>query len=176
MELLHNYSLVHDDIEDGDRLRHGRETVWAVYGLPHGVNAGDAIGALAQLALAQTAQVLDERVAFAMAMDLAAANLRMCEGQSLDISFEQFERAGVEAYVDMIGGTKSANTRHLAEIAEAEGVKAHLIENAGELRREWFAGDERVGIATGASTPGFLADDVVAKLQEWFPAAELVDA
>ena len=76
----------------------------------------------------------------------------------------------------VIGGTKSANTRHLAEIAEAEGVKAHLIENAGDLRREWFAGDERVGIATGASTPGFLADDVVAKLQEWFPAAELVDA
>ena len=41
-----------------------------------------------------------------------------------------------------------------------------------ELRREWFKGDERVGIATGASTPGFLADQVVAKLQEWFPGAE----
>jgi small subunit ribosomal protein S1 len=76
----------------------------------------------------------------------------------------------------VIGGTKSANTRHLAEIAQAEGATAHLIENAGELRREWFKGEERVGIATGASTPGFLADEVVTKLQEWFPQAELVEA
>jgi len=76
----------------------------------------------------------------------------------------------------VIGGTKSANTRHLAEIAEAEGATPHLIENADDLRREWFDGSQRVGIATGASTPGFLTDDVVAKLQEWFPAAELVEA
>ena len=76
----------------------------------------------------------------------------------------------------VIGGTKSANTRHLAEIAQAEGATAHLVENAGDLRREWFDGHETVGIATGASTPGFLTDDVVAKLKEWFPAAELVEA
>jgi 4-hydroxy-3-methylbut-2-enyl diphosphate reductase len=81
--------------------------------------------------------------------------------------------------VDMmvvVGGAKSANTRHLAEIAEAEGAKAHLIESAADLRREWFTGKERVGIATGASTPGFLTDEVVTKLQEWFPEAELVEA
>jgi small subunit ribosomal protein S1 len=76
----------------------------------------------------------------------------------------------------VIGGTKSANTRHLAEIAEAEGAIAHLIENAGDLKREWFDGGERVGIATGASTPGFLTDEVVARLREWFPQAELVEA
>src|SRR5579864_4840310 len=76
----------------------------------------------------------------------------------------------------VIGGTRSANTRHLAEIAEAEGARAHLVENAGDLRRDWFDGFERVGIATGASTPGFLTDEVVARLREWFPQAELVDA
>ncbi|HXW76198.1 MAG TPA: 4-hydroxy-3-methylbut-2-enyl diphosphate reductase [Candidatus Eremiobacteraceae bacterium] len=76
----------------------------------------------------------------------------------------------------VIGGSKSANTRHLAEIAEAEGATAHLIENAGDLRKEWFGGHERVGIATGASTPGFLTDDVIAQLREWFPQAELVEA
>jgi (E)-4-hydroxy-3-methyl-but-2-enyl pyrophosphate reductase len=74
----------------------------------------------------------------------------------------------------VIGGSKSANTRHLAEIAQSRGVTAHLIENADELRREWFRGDERVGIATGASTPGFLADDVIDKLLEWFPDAQAV--
>lgn len=74
----------------------------------------------------------------------------------------------------VIGGTKSANTRHLAEIAEAEGATAHLIENPGDLERAWFTGRERVGIATGASTPGFLADEVIDKLVEWFPEAEAI--
>jgi len=76
----------------------------------------------------------------------------------------------------VIGGTKSANTRHLAEISEAEGATAHLIENPNELKREWFSGEERVGIATGASTPGFLADEVMQQLFEWFPEAEAVPA
>jgi (E)-4-hydroxy-3-methyl-but-2-enyl pyrophosphate reductase len=74
----------------------------------------------------------------------------------------------------VIGGTKSANTRHLAEIAEAEGATAHLIENPDDLKRDWFTGRERVGIATGASTPGFLADEVIDKLVEWFPEAEAI--
>ncbi|MBV8223345.1 MAG: 4-hydroxy-3-methylbut-2-enyl diphosphate reductase [Candidatus Eremiobacteraeota bacterium] len=74
----------------------------------------------------------------------------------------------------VVGGTKSANTRHLAEISQTEGTKAYLIEGAGDLKREWFKGDECVGIATGASTPGFLADEVEQKLLEWFPTAETV--
>jgi 4-hydroxy-3-methylbut-2-enyl diphosphate reductase len=74
----------------------------------------------------------------------------------------------------VIGGTKSANTRHLAEISEAEGAAAHLVESADEMQREWFKGDERVGISTGASTPGFLADEVEQKLREWFPEAATV--
>jgi small subunit ribosomal protein S1 len=75
----------------------------------------------------------------------------------------------------VIGGTRSANTRHLAEIAQAEGARAHLVENAGDMRREWFTGEERIGIATGASTPGFLADEVIARLREWFPDARAIE-
>jgi len=84
------------------------------------------------------------------------------------------ELAGEVDKMVVIGGTKSANTRHLAEISEAEGAKAFLIENASELKREWFTGDEHVGIATGASTPGFLADEVIDQLMDWFPQAEPV--
>lgn len=84
------------------------------------------------------------------------------------------ELAGEVEKMIVIGGSKSANTRHLAEISEAEGAKAFLIENASELKREWFTGDERVGIATGASTPGFLADEVIDQLMDWFPQAEPV--
>lgn len=84
------------------------------------------------------------------------------------------ELAGEVDTMIVIGGTKSANTRHLAEISKAEGAKAHLIENSDDLKREWFNGDERVGIATGASTPGFLADEVIDKLMDWFPQAQAV--
>jgi small subunit ribosomal protein S1/4-hydroxy-3-methylbut-2-en-1-yl diphosphate reductase len=84
------------------------------------------------------------------------------------------ELAGEVDKMVVIGGSKSANTRHLAEISEAKGAKAFLIENASELKREWFTGDERVGIATGASTPGFLADEVIDQLMDWFPQAEPV--
>ena len=86
------------------------------------------------------------------------------------------ELAGEVDTMIVIGGAKSANTRHLAEISEARGAKAYLVENASDLKREWFSGDERVGIATGASTPGFLADDVMDTLMEWFPQAEPVQA
>src|SRR5580658_4849804 len=51
IEILHNFSLVHDDIEDRDSLRHGRPTVWAQYGIPHGVNVGDSMCAMAYLAI-----------------------------------------------------------------------------------------------------------------------------
>ena len=86
------------------------------------------------------------------------------------------ELAGEVDTMIVIGGAKSANTRHLAEISESRGAKAYLVENAGDLKREWFRGDERVGVATGASTPGFLADDVIDTLMEWFPQAEPVQA
>lgn len=108
IELLHNYSLIHDDIEDGDRLRHGRETVWSTFGLAHGVNAGDAVGALAQLALAPVAAATGADVAFALGCDLANANKRMCEGQALDLTLEAGERASVDAYLEMIGGKTAA--------------------------------------------------------------------
>ena len=72
----------------------------------------------------------------------------------------------------VIGGTKSANTRHLAEISEAEGATPHLVEAAADMKREWFKGHEIVGIATGASTPGFLADEVEQQLRDWFPETE----
>lgn len=170
VELLHNYSLVHDDIEDGDKMRHGRETVWSAFGLAHGVNAGDAIGALAQLALAAGVANIpqpNERVAFAMSMDLAAANLRMCEGQSLDLAFERFERATVDAYVDMIGGKTAALFACCGSLgARSAGADDALIERCADVGRLFGIAfqiqDDVVGtwgdsLATGKSADGDLA-------------------
>ncbi len=108
VELLHNYSLIHDDIEDGDALRHGRQTLWSAFGLAHGVNAGDNLGALAHLALIPLSTMLDEKAAFAMSTELAAANVRMCEGQALDLSLEDTYDVTIETYLQMISGKTAA--------------------------------------------------------------------
>ncbi len=49
IELIHNFSLVHDDIQDGSDLRRGRTTVWKKWGMPQAINAGDALFILAHL-------------------------------------------------------------------------------------------------------------------------------
>ena len=104
VELLHNYSLIHDDIEDADRLRHGRPTLWAAFGMEHGINAGDAVGALAQVALSAVAQTHGAESAFEMSMELARANLDTCTGQAQDLALAASPRATLEQYLEMIGG------------------------------------------------------------------------
>src|SRR5215216_1534772 len=54
VELIHNFSLVHDDIQDRSELRRHRPTLWSLWGAAQGINAGDALFALAQIALVKT--------------------------------------------------------------------------------------------------------------------------
>lgn len=66
----------------------------------------------------------------------------------------------------VVGGRESANTRHLAEVCQEEGVETYHVESAAELRPEWFTGKERVGVTGGASTPDFAIDQVVERIRE----------
>jgi geranylgeranyl diphosphate synthase, type I len=107
VEIVHEYSLIHDDIEDGDTLRRGREAVWARYGLAHGINAGDALCSVAYLTLLDgTAAPAETKVA--MNRVLLAAHLAMCSGQGRDIAFETEPRVTMEDYRAMIGGKTAA--------------------------------------------------------------------
>lgn len=66
----------------------------------------------------------------------------------------------------VVGGKSSANTKHLAELSESHGAHAYHIENASELRPEWFDGVKVAGLMSGASTPGWLVDEVEARMEE----------
>jgi 4-hydroxy-3-methylbut-2-enyl diphosphate reductase len=66
----------------------------------------------------------------------------------------------------VVGGKKSANTRHLREVAEEQGTRAYHIEGPEELETDWFRGVERVGVTAGASTPDFSVDAVEARIRE----------
>ncbi|MBI4709519.1 MAG: 4-hydroxy-3-methylbut-2-enyl diphosphate reductase [Nitrospirae bacterium] len=71
----------------------------------------------------------------------------------------------VDAMV-IVGGKNSANTTQLARLSGEICAKVYFIEDAGELREEWFKGVEKVGVTGGASTPAWIIDRVVAKLSE----------
>jgi len=73
------------------------------------------------------------------------------------------------AQVDLmivVGGHNSANTRHLAELAKANGVETYHVEEPGELQPGWFRGRDNVGVTAGASTPDFSIDAAVQRIEE----------
>jgi geranylgeranyl diphosphate synthase type I len=108
IEILHNYSLVHDDIEDGDELRHGRTTIWARYGVAQGINAGDALCAISYLTLLHEEAVAPSDRVLEMLHVLHEANLHMCEGQGFDIMFETLATVTMDQYLEMISGKTGA--------------------------------------------------------------------
>jgi len=86
-----------------------------------------------------------------------------------DTNNRQSEAINLAKEVDVmvvVGGKTSANTKHLAELAEMNGARAFHIEGPDELRAEWFANVERAGLMSGASTPGWLVDDVARRMEE----------
>ncbi len=85
VELAHNFSLIHDDVIDGDETRRHRPTAWSVFGVGDAVVAGDALLALAYGVLAASGH----HAAAEVATMLSAAVIGLCEGQSQDLSFER---------------------------------------------------------------------------------------
>jgi geranylgeranyl diphosphate synthase type I len=103
VELVHNFSLVHDDIQDGDAERHHRQAVWKLWGEAQGINAGDAMLALAHLAVLKLAdEGVPETSVVEAARVLSERTLEMVEGQTLDISFEEKLDVNLPAYIGMI--------------------------------------------------------------------------
>ncbi|MEX0683134.1 MAG: polyprenyl synthetase family protein [Dehalococcoidia bacterium] len=103
VELVHNFSLVHDDVQDRDATRHGRDTVWAIWGEAQAINAGDALLALAHVALAGMAERgVSGGDVVAAARLLNERTLEMVGGQVMDISFEERLDIGLDDYVAMI--------------------------------------------------------------------------
>src|SRR5438477_3818965 len=123
IELLHNFTLIHDDIEDQDPARHHRPTVWSVWGVPQAMNAGDGMFAVSRLALQRLRAIPAERaLAFAGLLDEAC--VRVCEGQFLDISFETRPDLSTERYRAMAakktGALFAAATAGAAALATSD--------------------------------------------------------
>ncbi|MFC7385363.1 polyprenyl synthetase family protein [Sphaerisporangium rhizosphaerae] len=101
VELVHNASLVHDDIMDGDRERRHRPTVWARYGIPMAILAGDAMFALAFEALGTPERRPADH-------HLARTLRELMAGQSRDLRFERLGAPSIGECIDMIEGKTGA--------------------------------------------------------------------
>lgn len=67
----------------------------------------------------------------------------------------------------VVGSPNSSNSNRLREVAQRRGTPAYLIDQAGEIRREWVTGARTVGVTAGASAPEILVEQVVARLKAW---------
>lgn len=129
VELVQNFSLVHDDIEDGDRERRHRPTVWVVWGVPQAINAGSSMQALVNAAVLRTEAPSDTVLDLLRA--LTDAMVEMTEGQHLDIAFQSRQDVTVGEYADMA----ARKTGALMEAAAFTG--ARLATDSAERLAAW---------------------------------------
>jgi geranylgeranyl diphosphate synthase type I len=109
VEIIHNFSLAHDDIQDGDPVRRHRLTLWKVWGVPQALNVGDGLFALAHLAMEGLLGrgVSSSRFLAALQV-LDRASLALIQGQYLDVSFEERPQVEEGEYLDMVAGKTAA--------------------------------------------------------------------
>jgi geranylgeranyl diphosphate synthase type I len=110
VELGHNFSLVHDDIEDGDTERRHRPTLWTIHGIPQAINTGDALFSLSRIALHRLTDLgFPDATVLRLMRLFDETCLALCEGQYLDIAMSASDDLmSVELYFDMIGRKTAA--------------------------------------------------------------------
>jgi len=142
VELIHNFSLIHDDIEDASDERHHRPTVWKLWGQSQAINAGDAMFTLGYLALLKLKEkgITDEKVASSTEM-LSLACLELCEGQYLDVEYENRLDITTEDYLDM------AVRKTAALFAVSTSLGAYLGSEDGKLVDFFHLFGKELGIA-----------------------------
>ncbi len=125
IEMIHNFTLIHDDIQDRSDLRRHRPTVWSLWGEAQAINAGDALFALSQLMLNSTRQAgVDSTTVLDLSTELQLTTLHIVEGQVLDLGFEARPDVSAHEYLTMIGGKTAAIIRY-ACLAGATVARAH---------------------------------------------------
>ena len=184
LEYVHNFSLIHDDLEDQDRVRHHRPTVWAVWGEATAIVSGNAMLKIADGAMER---LLDAGVSVEVSLEakrsLTANYLRMMEGQYLDIHFETVGTITVEQYLDMIErktGALIETAIYLGSlVGRPTGPDHQFSENLRsvgyELGRVFQIRDDILGVWGGKETGKPVGADIQRK-KKALPAVHALNA
>lgn len=175
VEMVHAFSLVHDDIQDEDRERHHRETVWVVWGRAQAINVGDALRELAEHALRRSAEAgASAEAVLAGTTLLNQAALEMIEGQYLDLSFEERTNVGVNAYLAMIGRKTGAmlgcSMGMGALLATEDAKKVAALDRAGRRLGLCFQiSDDWLGLWGDSAATGKSTDNDIRRRKKSYP-------
>lgn len=174
VELLHNFSLIHDDIEDRSRTRRGRETVWARWGEALAINAGDAMYALAFSALDRLIETVGKHAALDAYRILTETCICLTGGQHLDISFETAHSLPLESYWPMVSGKTgsliSASVRLGAVCAGADSKIINEMQAFGQtLGLSFQIQDDWLGIWGISSETGKSSENDLASGKKTLP-------
>jgi geranylgeranyl diphosphate synthase type I len=149
VELVHNYSLIHDDIQDDDRERRHRPTVWSVWGKPQAINAGTAMRMLANTAVRRSKLPGTKQMRIQSLID--EATIRLIEGQCLDIGYEKRVDITTKEYIRMIEAKTAALMACALEVGgevatDDEAVIASLHQFGWDLGVVFQTKDDVLGI------------------------------
>ncbi len=104
-ELLHNWLLIHDDIEDGDKYRRGKPAVWVKYGLANGINVGDGMAHYALKAILETKNKgVEEKIVFELLERFVDTAIKTAEGQAMEFNLREKDEVSEEEYMAMVRG------------------------------------------------------------------------
>src|SRR5215213_6910371 len=155
VELVHNFSLMHDDVIDDDRERRHRPTVWATFGVGQAITAGDALATLAMQVL------LDEGTpgAVRVASVLADATSRLIAGETVDIAFETRDDVTWDECIEMSNAKTGALLGCAASLgavlAGVDGERVARLNDYGlHLGLAFQAVDDILGIWGQTATTG----------------------
>ena len=175
VELIHNFTLLHDDIEDKSPTRRHRPTVWSLWGVAQGINTGDALWAVARLA---AYRLLDRGHSPATVLEVArrldSTCLALCAGQHLDLDFEQRSTVSLQEYEHMISGKTaallSASTAIGALLAGAPSGSVTALESFGrELGLAFQMVDDLLGIWGDPAVTGKSASSDLVERKKTLP-------
>ncbi len=175
IELLHNFTLIHDDIQDGSSHRHHQRTVWHIWGMPQAITVGDGMYALAHEALLLlTERGVPAAMTVALAREFNATVLRICEGQYQDIGFESRWDITGRDYLQMIGGKTAAlfafSARAGAQLGGVDDRRARVYADLGTAIGLGFQlRDDLLGIWGAADVTGKPAADDIRRRKKSLP-------
>ena len=149
LELLHTFTLIHDDIMDQDEKRRGVPTVHTQWGVPIAIVAGDLLFAKVYETITNytdTKHVTPKRI-LQVLKEISEATIVLCEGQTRDMMFESKETVSEEEYLEMIigktaalfetsarcggilGGATKSQVEHLGEFGRYSGIAFQVIDD-----------------------------------------------
>ena len=141
VELVHNFSLIHDDIQDESPLRHGRPTVWKLWGVAQAINAGDAMYTLAYMALLRLELTTSPEIALQASRILQETCLSLTQGQFLDVSYETRDDLTVDEYWPMVNGKTASLLGACTELG------ALVVNSNDEVRDSYRKFGQLLGLA-----------------------------